>query len=170
MTGVLIGSAITLIGVLLNSYFTRKTLKLQLQHQKEENAYNLKRQNLSQLYKFSTIYISNIAHFTAELAHLKKESFTFRDYKSAMQLLMDPLSDITSLVKIDLPELDVELKTLIDSIPNSIVYSEDYLGSKITLDDLNRSLNSTRTACRKLNSSIEKLALEHEATHQKQIS
>jgi hypothetical protein len=107
--GVLIGSAITLVVSVVTLYFNRSNLKLQLNHQKDQDERKAIRQNLEELHEFVVKWTYYSTSYSPEerVKEIDGETLVSREFKTQVPRAI-------SLIALYAPDLHPEFTEFVD--------------------------------------------------------
>lgn len=80
LLGVAVGAVLSIVGVLLTSYFNSKNLKIQLSHQAQEKSRSIKRERLEELYILTENWLSAFSSSYLSLSLVMKGEIDYNQH------------------------------------------------------------------------------------------
>ena len=174
LINILIGSAITLIGVLITSLINRNNLRIQLNHQFELEKMKLQHQAEREIQKkhfdkLETLHQSVFAYNDflkitfSEISLLVNNKISADQYHQLVAKVLPPLTDIGHMIKLYSPELEESYLDLTVKVRKSLES-----GSKLDLNDQNAVkilvdlVGETRGQCTTLLKEIQTKCISHQ--------
>lgn len=163
--GVLIGGALTLLGVIITNYFNRSNMLLQLQRQDEREQNRLRLDRLEELHDMVGHYILDCRDFSTNIMTFVRVKPSPDEYKKNLALIVDPLPKIATKLKLHAKELNDLWLQMTDSTMEFIRIGDSCMQDKKNVAVLIKHVKQMQDESERILSGIQEIAKEY--THAK---